>query len=71
MDSEGKVFSGEVPRELVSVLQSNGKDVVIQELEALAILIGMQPWQNRIQKRKLVVFTGSEAVKGGLLKFGS
>ena len=71
LDSEGKClgcFSLQVGDSVLRHLQKKGARTVIQELETLAILVGLDVWKDALRGRRAVIFSDSEAVRGSLLK---
>ena len=69
--SEGDVLgvlSEEVPSEVIKVLQGCGDQTIIQQLEALAILVGLRCWRKQLADLRAVIFTDSDSVKGALLR---
>ena len=63
-----KCFSFELSSAVLHVFRRSGAKTVIQELETLAILVGVSLWGDLLRGRRAVVFTDSESVRGGLLK---
>ena len=71
VSSDGVVrdfISEQVPSSLIERLKAADESVVIQELEALAILVGLSKWRDRLVGTKVILFTDSEAIKGALLR---
>ena len=71
VDMSGKVtsfFSARVDTTTLDDIMSKGQKTVIQELEMLAVLAALKSWKAVIRASRVILFTDSEAVRGGFLK---
>jgi ribonuclease HI len=68
-DGKAIGFSSEQvgPETMAAILQ-RGRETAIQELETLALLMGVHIWEACLNGRQVVAFTDSEAVRGAFLK---
>ena len=70
-DESGKClgfFSEPVEQPLLERIMQPGQKTVIQELEALAAYVAVVKFQHLLGKRRVVLFSDSEAVRGAFLK---
>ena len=61
-------FSVKVDAGTLDEILAKGQKTVIQELEMMAVLAAMKVWKELIKTCRVVLFTGSEAVRGAFLK---
>ena len=45
-------------------MTSKGQHTIIQELEMMALLGAFKSWEDDLSRRRVVLFTDSEAVRG-------
>ena len=61
-------FSVKVDTGMLDEIMAKGQKTVIQELEMMAVLAAMNVWKDLTKACRVVLFTGSEAVRGAFLK---
>ena len=56
-------FRAEVARRAIDSMTSKGQRTIVQELEMVAVFGAFKSWQDEVSRRRVVVFTDSEAVR--------
>ena len=64
-------FSGKVEEKVIEAMTSKGQRTIIQELEMMAVLGALKSWEVDLSRRRVLLFTDSEAVRRSFLKSGS
>ena len=61
-------FSAKVEEDVIGAMTAKGQRTIIQELEMMAVLGALRSWEDVLSRRRVVLFTHSEAVRGSFLK---
>ena len=57
-------FSAKVEEKVIEAMTSKGQHTIIQELEMMALLGAFKSWEDDLSRRRVVLFTDSESVRG-------